>query len=325
MPHHAIQPHHHHHIQTANPKKQQAVSPHTHTHCTHIPITSERTAQKPRTTWFCYQDDLLCQHLCVTDCVWIQAKISVLPLGSKKPGLPPLHWRTWGDSQLLLMWRNKLEQQKYIPILKYIYVYLHHKKQTFVTHESQESYIARTLLQRCSHVCDKWFDYHVCCFDLDIEPKFWTRDRSDPAKNSQSCLQQQQAVDTLTSNLPWWPPREWMVKVDISPHVQALYETSTLQRKRATWSPTHLQNHQHHMIDLKNHMIQLYPKWLVTWQLFVNFMWQIQQIMSKLVKGFMLKELGTHTWGRPVLKSHESSHLKWSTGFCLYSSAASSI
>ena len=128
MPHHAIQPHHHHHIQTANPKKQQAVSPHTHTHCTHIPITSERTAQKPRTTWFCYQDDLLCQHLCVTDCVWIQAKISVLPLGSKKPGLPPLHWRTWGDSQLLLMWRNKLEQQKYIPILKYIYVYLYHKK-----------------------------------------------------------------------------------------------------------------------------------------------------------------------------------------------------
>ena len=28
---------------------------------------------------------------------------------------------------------------------------------------------------------------------------------TDPAKDSQNCLQQQQAVDTLTANLPWWP------------------------------------------------------------------------------------------------------------------------
>ncbi len=28
---------------------------------------------------------------------------------------------------------------------------------------------------------------------------------TDPGKDSQSFLQQQQAVDTLTVNLPWWP------------------------------------------------------------------------------------------------------------------------
>ena len=30
---------------------------------------------------------------------------------------------------------------------------------------------------------------------------------TNAAKDSQSCLQQQQAVDTLTTILPWWPPK----------------------------------------------------------------------------------------------------------------------
>ena len=64
MPNHAMQPHHHHHIQTTNPKKEKQWVTHTH-----IPISSERTEHKPRTTWICYQDHLLCQHVCVTVCV----------------------------------------------------------------------------------------------------------------------------------------------------------------------------------------------------------------------------------------------------------------
>ena len=108
MPHHAMQPHHHHRIQTANPKKQKQWV-HTHTHHTHIPITSERTEQKPHTTWFCYQDHLLCQHVCVCVrlCVWIQGKISILPAGVKNPGLPPLHSDTRSEESTWepLMWK----------------------------------------------------------------------------------------------------------------------------------------------------------------------------------------------------------------------------
>ena len=105
MPHHAMQPHHHHRIQTANPKKQKQWV-HTHTPHTH---TYYQWKNRTKTTHHMIlppRSPSLSTCVCVRLCVWIQGKISILPAGVKNPGLPPLHSDTRSEESTWepLMW-----------------------------------------------------------------------------------------------------------------------------------------------------------------------------------------------------------------------------
>ena len=178
--------------------------------------------------------------MCVCVCVWIQVKISILPAGPKNPGLPPLHWDTASEEVgwlWPLMWKckqRKISISHETAVCKITW-------STSVSTCNSHSFVVLYVLAIHFAKMFTCLTWHNFPFTHDLIIMFaaltWIlsqnfEQETDPAKDSQNCLQQQQqAVDTLTANLPWWP-RKWTVKVDISPHVQALCETSTLQRKR---------------------------------------------------------------------------------------------